>query len=49
MNMKKRTLKFIIDNENKGDSYTDLPIDKPLYPAICLINKGDSIQINSIN
>ena len=49
MNMKKRTLKFIIDNEDKGDSYTDLPIDKPLYPAICLINKGDSIQINSIN
>ena len=49
MNMKKRALKFIINSEDKGDSYTDLPIDKPLYPAICLINKGDSVQINSVS
>ena len=28
MNMNKRTLKFIIDNEDKGDSYKDIPIDK---------------------
>ena len=27
MNMKKRTLKFIINNEDKGDSYNDIPID----------------------
>ena len=47
MNMKKKALKFIINNEDKGDSYIDLPIDKPLYPAICLINKGDSVKINS--
>ena len=36
MNMKRRTLKFIINNEDKGDSYTNIPIDKPLYPAVLL-------------
>ena len=45
MNMKKRTLKFIINNEDKGESYTDIPIDKPLYPAVCLDNKDDSVEI----
>ena len=45
MNMNKRTLKFIIDNEDKGDSYTDIPIDKPLFPAIFLYHKDDSIEI----
>ena len=45
MNMNKRTLKFIIDNEDKGDSYTDIPIDKPLFPAVFLNNTNDSIEI----
>ena len=45
MNMKKRTLKFIIDNEDKGDSYTDIPIDKPIVPSVLLCNKNDSIEI----
>ena len=45
MNMKKRTLKFIINNEDKGDSYTNIPIDKPLYPAVCLYSKNDSVEI----
>ena len=45
MNMKKRTLKFIINNEDKGDSYTNIPIDKPLFPAIELYNKDDSVEI----
>ena len=48
MNMKKRTLKFIINNEDKGDSYTDIPIDKPIYPAILLDNSNDSVQITEI-
>ena len=47
MNMKKRTLKFIINNEDKGDSYTNIPIDKPLYPAVLLCHKDDSIEINA--
>ena len=45
MNMKKRTLKFIIDNEDKGDSYTDIPIDKPIVPSVLLYDKNDSIEI----
>ena len=49
MNMKKRTLKFIINNEDKGDSYTNIPIDKPLFPAICMNNKDDSVEILEYN
>ena len=45
MNMKKRTLKFIINNEDKGESYIDLPIDKPIYPAVILSSQDDSIEI----
>ena len=46
MNMKKRTLKFIINNEDKGDSYTDIPIDKPLFPAVLLGGKNDCVEIS---
>ena len=49
MNMKKRTLKFIINNEDKGDSYTDIPLDKPLFPAVLLYDKDDSVEITSFN
>ena len=45
LNMKKRTLKFIINGEDKGDSYTNIPIDKPLFPAVCLYHKDDSVEI----
>ena len=48
MNMKKRTLKFIINNEDKGDSYTDIPIDKPIFPAVLLYNTNDSVEILEI-
>ena len=44
--MKKRTLKFIINNEDKGDSYTDIPIDKPLFPAVLLDEKNDCVEIS---
>ena len=49
MNMKKRTLKFIINNEDKGDSYTNIPIDKPIFPAVCLYHKDDSVEISEYN
>ena len=49
MNMKKRTLKFIINNEDKGDSYTNIPIDKPIFPAILLYDQNDSVEIQNIN
>ena len=45
MNMKKRTLKFIIDNEDKGESYTDIPLDKPIAPSVLLYNTNDSVEI----
>ena len=47
MNIKKRTLKFIIDNEDKGDSYTNIPIDKPIFPAVLLPDTNDSVEILS--
>ena len=49
MNMKKRTLKFIINNEDKGDSYTNIPIDKPIFPVICLAHQNDSVEIENIS
>ena len=49
MNMNKRTLKFIIDNEDKGESFTDIPIDKPLFPAVFLYYKNDSVEIVDYN
>ena len=48
MNMKKKSLKFIINGEDKGDSYTDIPMDKSLFPAVLLSNTNDSIEITDI-
>ena len=45
MNLNKKSLKFIINNEDKGDSYTNIPLDKPLSPAVILADKNDSVQI----
>ena len=45
MNMKKGTLKFIIDNEDKGEAYTNIPLDKPLYPSVFLYYNNDSVEI----
>ena len=45
MDMNKGTLKFIIDNEDKGESYTDIPLDKPISPAVVLWNINDSVEI----
>ena len=45
MDMNKQTLKFIIDGEDKGESFTNIPIDKPIAPAVTLFNENDSIQL----
>ena len=45
MNMIKGTLKFIIDDEDKGESYINIPMDKPLSPAVILKNINDSVEI----
>ena len=49
MNMKRRSLKFIIGGEDKGDSYIDIPLDKPLFPSVLLYDKDDSVEIIEIN
>jgi hypothetical protein len=45
MNMKEKTIKFIINDEDKGESYSNIPIDKPLSPVVLLYNKDDSVEI----
>ena len=45
MDMNKGTLKFIIDNEDKGESFIDIPLGKPLAPIVLLYDKNDSIEI----
>ena len=44
--MNKRALKFIVDNEDYGDSFTDIPLDKPIVPAVILNNTYDTVEIN---
>jgi hypothetical protein len=44
MNMKEQTLKFLIDNVDYNICYNDIPIDKPLYPAIFMYYQNDSLQ-----
>ena len=46
MDMIKSSLKFIRDNEDKGDSFTEIPLDDPITPAVILYHSNDSIQIN---
>ena len=46
MNMKSKTLRFIVDDEDKGDSYKKISINKPLVPIVFLYNKDDSVEIN---
>ena len=46
MDMEKKTLKFIIDEEDKGASYFDIPLDKPITPVVYLYDKGDSVEIS---
>ena len=43
MNMKKRELKFVLEDEEF--SFNNIPIDKPLYPAVLLCNKDDTVEI----
>ena len=46
MDMSKRSLKFIIDKEDRGISYNNIPIDKPLTPSIILNDIDDSVEIS---
>ena len=46
MDMRRRSLKFIVDNEDKGDSYIGLFTNKPFVPVVFLYHKNDSVEIN---
>ena len=48
MNMKKRTLKFRNNREDKEDSYLDIPLDKPIFPSILLRDIFDSVEIEKM-
>ena len=45
MNMKAGTLKFLNGKDDRGDSYTDIPLDKPIFPSILLKDIYDSVEI----
>ncbi len=45
MDINKRTLTFKNENKDKGDSYYDIPIDKPLFPAVVFLDQNDSVEI----
>ena len=47
MNIDKGTIKFIVNGEDKGEVYTNIPTDKPLYPAVFLFHKDDSVEISN--
>ena len=50
MNMKKRSLKFIIDNENNDNGeFTNIPIDKYLVPVVFLYHTNDSIELINVD
>jgi hypothetical protein len=45
MDMNKQTLKFIIDGEDKGESFTNIPLDQPIIPVVTLYEQNDSVQL----
>ena len=44
MNMKERTLKYIIENEDII-AFNNIPVDKPIFPAIFMYYENDSVEI----
>ena len=47
LNMIKGTMKFIIDNEDKGESYSNIPLDKSFVPVIFLYDINDSVEVTN--
>ena len=47
MDMNKRTLTFMNENIDKGDSYNDIPIDKSLFPSVIFYDQNDSVEITN--
>ena len=47
-NLVEKSLKFIIDNQDKGVSYDNIPLDEPLVPAIFLYDRDDSVEVEEV-
>ena len=45
MDMKKKSLKLLLDSEEK-EIYSEINIEKPLFPAVFLRNQNDSVEIS---
>jgi len=48
LNFVKKTLKFIINDLDGAESYKNIPLEKPLFPVVCMYNKDDSIEITEL-
>ena len=38
-------LSFSVNNKSYGVAYEGVPLDKPLFPCVFLVNEGDSVEI----
>ena len=45
MDMKKKTLKILLDSLEEKELYSEINTDKPLYPAVILKNQLDNVEI----
>ena len=45
MDLNKKTLKFLVNNIDINKIYNDIPLDKPLFPAVLLYHTNDSVEI----
>jgi len=45
MNMDKGTLRLIISDFDYGEIYKKIPVDKPIFPVVCLFNQEDAVEI----
>ena len=47
-NFEKKLLQFIRDNQIRGE-FSDINIDRPLFPAIFIYNRNDTVEIEGFN
>ena len=48
LNLEKKTLQFLRNNELKGE-YTNISLEKSLTPAVFLYNENDTIEIEGFD
>ena len=48
INMKEGTFNLLIDGDNKLQLYNNIPLEKPLSPAVLLFDEEDSIEIQPL-